>query len=88
MEIRGRWVGISKNVGHAMTWLVLTDVTQKIHSFSGIRSALDPKQRNLSLDPLSTTDFKMLDNDPSVPEASSVDLEDAVYFAHDGEMPH
>ena len=68
-----------------MTWLVLTDVTQKIHSVSEIRSALDPKKRNLSLDPTSTTDFKMLDNDPSVPAASTLDPHDAVYFAHDGE---
>ena len=68
-----------------MTWLVLTDVTQKIHSVSEIRSALDPKLRNLSLDPLSTTDFKMLDNDPSVPETSSADHNDAVYFTHDRE---
>ena len=67
-----------------MTWLVLTDVTQKIHSVSGIRSTLDPKQRNLSLDPTSSTDFKMLDNNPSVPEESSLDPDHAVYFAHDG----
>ena len=68
-----------------MTWLVLTDKTQKIHSVSEIRSALDPKLRNLSLDPLSTTDFKMLDNNPSVPLTSSADPDDAVFFAHDGE---
>ena len=84
-EICGRWVGISENVGHAMTWLVLTDITQKIHSVSEICSALDPKLRNLSLDPLSTTDFKMLDNNPSVPLTSSADPNDAVFFAHDGE---
>ena len=42
-EICGRWVGISENVGHAMMWLVLTDVTQKIHSVSEICSALDSK---------------------------------------------
>ena len=77
-------VGISENVGYAMTWLVLTDVTQKIHSVSEIRSALDPKQRNLSLDPASSTDFKMIDNDPSVPVDSALNPTDAVYFAHDG----
>ena len=66
-----------------MTWLVLTDDTQKIHSVSEIRSALDPKQRNLSLDPLSSTDFKILDNDPAVLESSSVYSKDAVYFAYD-----
>ena len=44
-----------------MTWLVLTDITQKIHSVSKICSALDPKQRILFLNPMSTTDFKMLD---------------------------
>ena len=68
-----------------MTWLVLTDVIQKIHNVSKIPSALDPKQQNLSLDPLSSTDFKMLDNDPSIPEASSLDYNDVVYLAHDGE---
>ena len=52
---------------------------------SEIRSALDPKLRNQSLDLLSTTDFKILDNDPSVPKTSSADHNDAVYFAHDRE---
>ena len=69
-----------------MTWLVLTDVTQKIRSVSEIRSAFDPIRRNLALDPLSTTDFKISDNDPSVLEASPVDPNDAVFFANDGEI--
>ena len=63
----------------------MTDVTQKIHSLSKICSALDPKLQNLSLDPLSTTDFKMLDNNPFVHLTSSADPNDAVFFAHDGE---
>lgn len=62
-----------------MTWLVLMDVTQKIHSVSEIRSVLDPIQQNLSLDPMLTTNFEMFDNNSPVPEASSVDRKDAVF---------
>ena len=53
-----------------MTWLVLSHITQKIHSVSEIRSSLDAKQQHLSPNLLSTTDFQMLDNNPSVQELS------------------
>jgi hypothetical protein len=51
-EVRGRWVGVSENVGHFMTYKILTDDTRwNIHR-SNIRSAVDPNARNLHLDPL------------------------------------
>ena len=59
-EIRAHWVGISEHVGSPMTWMVLTDKTQKILHSSEIRSALDPTMQNLSIDPLSTTDFQIV----------------------------
>jgi hypothetical protein len=38
-EIRGRFVGFSKNVGHALTFKILTDDTQKIIHRSQVRLA-------------------------------------------------
>ena len=70
-EIRGRWVGISEHVGAPMTWKILTDKTQKVIYCSKICSALDPKSRNLSIDPLSTTDFCMLPSPPPVDDSFS-----------------
>ena len=51
-EKRGRWVGIAEHVGHAMTFKILTDDTRKIIYRSNIRSAVDPKSRNLRMEPL------------------------------------
>ena len=51
-ELRGRFVGIAKHCGHAMTIKILTDDTQKIIYRSNVRSALDKKALNLRLDPL------------------------------------
>ena len=51
-EKRGRWVGIAENVGHAMTFKILTDDTRKIIYRSNIRSALDTKHQNLRMAPL------------------------------------
>jgi hypothetical protein len=51
-ELRGRWVGVSENVGHFMTYKILTDDTRRIIHRSNIRSAADPHARNLHLDPL------------------------------------
>jgi hypothetical protein len=39
-EKRGQWVGIAEHVGHAMTFKVLTDDTNKIVCRSNIRSAI------------------------------------------------
>jgi hypothetical protein len=51
-ELCGRWVGVSENVGHFMTYKILTDDTRQIIHRSNIRSAADPSARNLRLDPL------------------------------------
>jgi hypothetical protein len=51
-ELRRRWVGVSKNVGHFMTYKILTDDTRRIIHRSNIRSVADPNARNLHLDPL------------------------------------
>jgi hypothetical protein len=51
-ELRGRWVGVSKNVGHFMTYKILTDDTHRIIHRSNIHSVADPNARNLCLDPL------------------------------------
>jgi hypothetical protein len=51
-ELHGRWVGVSENVGHFMTYKILTDNTHWIIHRSNIPSAADPNARNLRLDPL------------------------------------
>jgi hypothetical protein len=51
-ELRGQWVGVSENVGHFMTYKILTDNTRRIIHRSNIRLAADPNARNLRLDPL------------------------------------
>jgi hypothetical protein len=51
-ELRGRWVGVSKNVGHFMTYKILTDDTRRIIHCSNICSTADPNARNLRHDPL------------------------------------
>ncbi len=51
-EGRGRWVGIAENVGHVMTFKILTDDTRRVISRGRLRSALNPQERNLRLDPL------------------------------------
>ena len=60
-EVRCLWAGVSEHVGGPMTWTLVTDKTQQIIHRSSIRSALDPNLRNLRLDPLQSTDVKMLD---------------------------
>jgi hypothetical protein len=54
-ECRGRWVGISENVGNFITFKILTDDTHKIIYCSNLCSARDPNARNLRIDPLNTT---------------------------------
>jgi hypothetical protein len=51
-ELHGRWVGVSENVGHFMTYKILTDNTRQIIHHSNIHSVADPNARNLCLDPL------------------------------------
>jgi hypothetical protein len=70
-----------------MTWKVVTDKTQKVLSRSAIRSALDPDLRNLSLDPLKSTDFQMFDSPASNPQSSLNNHEppEVVSFSNHGE---
>jgi hypothetical protein len=49
-ELCGRWVGVSKNVGHFMTYKILTDDTHQVIHRSNIHSVADPHARNLHLD--------------------------------------
>ena len=49
-EGRGRWVGIAENVGHAMTYKILTDDTKKVIYRSNVRSALTKEDRNKRVD--------------------------------------
>jgi hypothetical protein len=49
-ELHGQWVGVRENVGHFMTYKILTDNTHWIIHRSNIRSAADPNSRNLLLD--------------------------------------
>ena len=50
-ERLGYFVGIAENVGHALTFKVLTDDTNKIIYRSRIRTATKPNERNLRVDP-------------------------------------
>jgi hypothetical protein len=49
-ELCRQWVGVSKNVGHFMTYKILTDDTRRVIHRSNIRSAADPNARKLCLD--------------------------------------
>jgi hypothetical protein len=51
-ELHGQWVGVSENVGHFMTYKIMTGDTRRIIYHSNIRSATDPNAQNLHLDPL------------------------------------
>ena len=51
-EERGQFVGIAKNVGHAMPFRILTDDTKIVINRSNVRIAGIPLEYNLRLDPL------------------------------------
>jgi hypothetical protein len=57
-EWRGRFVGISEHVGHAMTYMILTNDTQKIIHQSNVRTALDLLSPNKRVDPPSAEDYQ------------------------------
>jgi hypothetical protein len=57
-EPHGRFVGISDHVGHAMTYMILTDDTQKIIHQYNVRTALDPLTPNKQVDPPSVEDYQ------------------------------
>ena len=49
-EGHGHWVGIAENVGHAMTYKILTDDTKKVIYRSNVHSALTKEDRNKRVD--------------------------------------
>ena len=49
-EGRGRWVGITENVGHAMTYQILTDDTKKVIYRSNVCPALSKEDCNKRVD--------------------------------------
>ena len=49
-EGRGCWVGIAENVGHAMTYKILTDDTKKVIYRSNVHSALTTEDCNKRVD--------------------------------------
>lgn len=51
-EERGRFSGISENVGYFMTFKILVDDTSKIIHYSNIRSNEDIFAPNLRIDPI------------------------------------
>jgi hypothetical protein len=57
-ERRGRFVGISEHVGHAMTYMILTNDTQKIIHPSNVRPALDLLSPNKRVAPSSGEDYQ------------------------------
>ena len=50
-ERRGRWVGLSRHVGHGLCYKILDDDTHKIHHSSSVRP-VDPTDLNLHLEPI------------------------------------
>ena len=60
----GRFVGIAENVGHALTFKILTEDTNKVIYRSEIRSATKPNERNLRVDPID-------DSSPTTPVLQS-----------------
>ena len=87
-EKSGRFVGISEHVGHALTFMILTDDTQKIIHRSIVRTATDPTTKNLRAErPLdhepekhiqSHIDDPVNENDGSRPRMPIVNPEDLI----------
>ena len=87
-EKSGHFVGISEHVGHALTFMILTDDTQKIIHRSIVRTATDPTTKNLRAErPLdhepeeyiqSHIDDPVNENDGSRPRMSIVNPEDLI----------
>jgi hypothetical protein len=69
-EERGHFVGISTNVGHAMTYKILCDKSLTVLYRSNLRSANNPSDPNLRLDPLAG------ENSPRIVKSVQDDTED------------
>jgi len=51
-DSHGCFDGFPKHVGHAMTFKVLADNSQKVFFCSAICSAIEPGEKNFQVDPL------------------------------------
>jgi hypothetical protein len=72
-EERGHFVGISTNVGHAMTYKILCDKSMTVLHQSNLRSANNPADPNLRLDQL---DGGILPQSPRIVESVQDEAED------------
>ena len=79
-EKSGCFVGISEHVGHALTFMILTDKIQKIICPSVVWSANSPVATNLRADPIS-------DAEPTQHIQSLFDTNDHVDESHQPHMP-
>ena len=66
VEARGRFVGFAENVGHIMTFQILTDDTKRIICRSSVRSAIKAGTHNRRLENLDLNDIYQVP-DPSNP---------------------
>jgi hypothetical protein len=73
-EERGHFVGISRNVGNAMTYKILCDKSLKVLHRSNLRSAANPSDPNLRLDPL---DGEKLPKSPRIVKSAQDEAEDS-----------
>jgi len=48
----GHFVGFAEHVGHAMTFKILVDDSQRVLFCSSICTAIEPGEQNLQVDPL------------------------------------
>ena len=89
-EGRGRFVGLSENVGHAMTYKILTDDTRKVIFRSQIRLASDSVP-NLRLDPLGGEDSSppptILKSIRDPPDGESINVADGDGESKQNQMP-
>jgi hypothetical protein len=72
-EKSGRWVGVAENKGDALTYLILTDDTNKVITHSAVRTALDPTNPNLRARP--NPGFSQATSDGTTSSPSSGDGE-------------
>ena len=82
VEARGRFVGFAENVGHIMTFRILTDDTKKIICQSSVRSAIKAGTRNRRLENLDLTDILQVPDpeNPVIYERSNPETEDGEVF--------
>ena len=83
-EISGCFVGFSENVGHRLTYKILTDHTHKIIHRSRVFSAEDPKSINLCADKWGAGDIPHEFISTQIDDQSNVDRK----FNADNEKPH